>query len=58
MGFFIKNEMIKKDGLTSILKAFKRKDLEKFANEIKVQFSIQWKWAFRYLWLLKKDFIN
>ena len=48
--------MIKKDGLTSILKAFKRKDLEKFANEIKVQFSINWKWAFRYLWILKKNY--
>jgi len=56
IGFFIKNKMIKKDGLTSILKAFKRKDLEKFANEIKVQFSINWKWAFRYLWILKKNY--
>ena len=58
IGFFIKNKMVRQDGLTSILRSFKRKDLENIAKEIKVHFSIQWKWAFRYLWVLKKDFIN
>ena len=58
IGFFIKNKMVRQDGLTSILRAFKKKDLENIAKEIKVHFSIQWKWAFRYLWILKKDFIN
>ena len=58
IGFFIKNKMVKQDGLTSILKAFKRKDLENISKEIKVHFSIQWKWAFRYLWILKKDLID
>tara|TARA_B100001248_G_C27330092_1_gene430960 strand:+ start:323 stop:1045 length:723 start_codon:yes stop_codon:yes gene_type:complete len=58
IGFFIKNKMIREDGLTSILRAFKRKDLENISKQIKVYFSIQWKWAFRYLWILKKDFIN
>ena len=58
IGFFIKNKMVRKDGLTSVLRAFKREDLENIAKEIKVHFSIQWKWAFRYLWILKKDFIN
>ena len=58
IGFFIKNKMVRKDGLTSVLRAFKRKDLENIAKEMKVHFSIQWKWAFRYLWILKKDFIN
>ena len=58
IGFFIKNKMVRQDGLTSVLRAFKRKDLENIAKEIKVHFSIQWKWAFRYLWILKKDFIN
>ena len=58
IGFFIKNKMVRKDGLTSVLRAFKRKDLEKMAKEIKVHFSIQWKWAFRFLWILKKDFNN
>ena len=58
IGFFIKNKMVRQDGLTSVLRACKREDLENIAKEIKVHFSIQWKWAFRYLWILKKDFIN
>ena len=58
IGFFIKNKMVRQDGLTSVLRAFKRKDLENIAKEIKVHFSIQWKWVFRYLWILKKDFFN
>ena len=58
IGFFIKNEMVREDGLTSILRAFKKKDLENIAKELNVHFSIQWKWAFRYLWILKKDYIN
>ena len=58
IGFFIKNEMVREDGLTSILRAFKKKDLENIAKELNVHFSVQWKWAFRYLWILKKDFIN
>ena len=58
IGFFIKNKMVRQDGLTSVLRAFKRKDLENISTQIKVHFSIKWKWAFRYLWILKKDFIN
>ena len=58
IGFFIKNKMVRQDGLISVLRAFKRKDLENISTQIKVHFSIQWKWAFRYLWILKKDFIN
>tara|TARA_B100001059_G_scaffold203492_1_gene212160 strand:- start:1573 stop:2295 length:723 start_codon:yes stop_codon:yes gene_type:complete len=58
IGFFIKNKMIREDGLTSVLRAFKKKDLENISKQIKVYFSIQWKWAFRYLWILKKDFIK
>jgi hypothetical protein len=58
IGLFIKNKMVREDGLTSVLRAFKRKDLENISKQIKVYFSIQWKWAFRYLWILKKDLIN
>ena len=58
IGFFVKNKMIREDGLTSILRAFKKKDLENISKQIKVYFSIQWKWAFLYLWILKKDFIK
>ena len=54
----MKNEMVRRDGLTSILRAFKKKDLENIAKEINVNFSIRWKWAFRYLFILKKDIIS
>jgi 2-polyprenyl-3-methyl-5-hydroxy-6-metoxy-1,4-benzoquinol methylase len=58
IGLFIKNRMVREDGLTSILRAFKRKDLEQISNQVKAQFSVQWKWAFRYQWILKNEIIN
>ena len=54
IGLFVKNRMVKEDGLTSILRAFKRKDLEKISKELNAKTSIQWKWAFRYQWILYK----
>lgn len=53
------DEMNRKDGLISILRGFKRKDLKDYSNKINeiiggVMFDIQWKWAFRYLWTIKK----
>jgi len=52
---FINNEIARKDGLTSILRGFKKYDLIKLAKEIPAQeHSIEWKWAFRYRWILKK----
>jgi len=50
----ISNHMTKEDGLTSILKAFKREDLEQFSKEIKYKSTITWRWAFRYQWIIKK----
>lgn len=55
IGLFVKNRMVREDGLTSILRAFKRKDLEKISKEINAKASIQWKWAFRYQWILTKN---
>jgi 2-polyprenyl-3-methyl-5-hydroxy-6-metoxy-1,4-benzoquinol methylase len=52
MGLFIKNPMVVQDGLTSILKAFKREDLEFFTYQLKLNSQIHWKWAFRYQWLI------
>lgn len=47
------NEMSKADGLISILRGFKRKDLEQYANQLKlINTSIRWKWAFRYQWII------
>jgi len=54
IGLFIKNRMVREDGLTSILRAFKRKDLEELSKNINAKASIQWKWAFRYQWILQK----
>jgi len=52
---FIPNPMIRQDGLTSILRGFKRKDLEKYSKALEVRkYTIKWKWAWRYQWILFK----
>ena len=48
------NEMTREDGLTSILKAFKRKDLDRFSKKINFKSTITWRWAFRYQWIINK----
>ena len=50
---FEPNYMIKQDGLTSILKAFKRKELEQISKQVNAKASIKWKWAFRFQCILK-----
>jgi len=48
------NEMSRKDGLVSILRGFKKADLQRYSTESKFKsFSIQWRWAFRYQWIIK-----
>jgi|TARA_B110000971_G_scaffold165829_1_gene169858 hypothetical protein len=51
---FIKNKMIIEDGLTSVLRGFKRNDLERISKKLKVKAQISWKWAFRFQWILKE----
>ncbi|WP_397444999.1 methyltransferase domain-containing protein [Polaribacter sp. R77954] len=53
LSLFIKNKMIIEDGLTSVLRGFKRKDLRKLSLKINKQPQISWKWAFRFLWIIK-----
>ena len=48
------NEMTREDGLTSILKAFKRQDLDRFSKKINFKSTITWRWAFRYQWIINK----
>lgn len=49
------NEMTKEDGLTSILRGFKKRELISFSKKLNFQkYTIQWKWAFRYQWIIKK----
>lgn len=54
LGFFISNKMITQDGLTSILRAFKREDLVSISKTLRLKSQIHWKWAFRYQWLIRK----
>jgi hypothetical protein len=48
--------MSKEDGLVSILRGFKKKELIAFSKQLQFKnYSIQWKWAFRYQWIIKTD---
>jgi 2-polyprenyl-3-methyl-5-hydroxy-6-metoxy-1,4-benzoquinol methylase len=53
LSIFITNKMIIEDGLTSVLRGFKRNDLKEMSEKINIKPTISWKWAFRYLWILK-----
>lgn len=53
LGLLISNKVIVSDGLTSILRAFKRQELEHMARQLDLKSQIHWKWAFRYQWLIK-----
>jgi hypothetical protein len=46
--------MTKEDGLISVLRAFKKADLEKITEKLNAKSTIQWKWAFRYQWIIQK----
>ncbi len=53
--FFIKTKIARKDGLLSIKRAFTKADLKGYAHAVpNAKHSIKWKWAFRYVWVLKK----
>ena len=50
------NPMSKEDGLTSILRGFKKKELIAFSKKLKLtSYTINWKWAFRYQWIIYKS---
>ena len=49
------NTMSKQDGLTSILRGFKKQELIDFSEKMKFHnYTIHWKWAFRYQCIIKK----
>lgn len=50
--FFIKGHIAKHDGLVSIKRGFKRKELENLAKELNLTYQLDWKWAFRYRWII------
>ncbi len=48
-------KMTADDGLISILRGFKKADLENYSKELGLKkYSIKWKWAFRYQWIIEK----
>lgn len=50
---FIKTRTAKIDGLISISKGFVKSDLLRYAKNLpSVNHMIQWKWAFRYVWVM------
>jgi len=56
LGFVFRlKKMPREDGLTSILRGFKKKELINYSKKLKLtNYSIRWKWAFRYQWLISK----
>ena len=56
ISLFISNPMVRKDGAISVLRGFKKRELLDLSKKIKdAVSSIRWKWAFRYLWIMKKQ---
>lgn len=51
---FIKTKIAKHDGLLSIKSGFTKKELKRFSSNLKnVHHQIRWKWAFRYIWVMR-----
>lgn len=49
------NKMSREDGLISILRGFKKNELENFSKKLDLKnYTINWKWAFRYQWIIAK----
>jgi 2-polyprenyl-3-methyl-5-hydroxy-6-metoxy-1,4-benzoquinol methylase len=49
------NSMSREDGLVSILRGFKKQELIYFSEKLNLtHYKIQWKWAFRYQWIISK----
>ncbi len=49
------NHMSREDGLVSILRGFKKVELENFSKKLQLKnYTVSWKWAFRYQWIISK----
>lgn len=50
------NSMSREDGLISILRGFRKRELEEFSEKLNLKnYTISWKWAFRYQWIIAKQ---
>ncbi|MEO6176407.1 MAG: methyltransferase domain-containing protein [Flavobacterium circumlabens] len=56
IGFVFRlNKMSREDGQVSILRGFKKNELEEFSKKLNLKnYTINWKWAFRYQWIIAK----
>lgn len=56
IGFvFSLNTMSREDGQVSILRGFKKNELKEFSKKLNLNnYTINWKWAFRYQWIITK----
>lgn len=53
------NKITREDGLVSILRGFKKVELENFSKKLGFKkYTIDWKWAFRYQWIIEKVTLN
>jgi 2-polyprenyl-3-methyl-5-hydroxy-6-metoxy-1,4-benzoquinol methylase len=49
------SKMSREDGLVSILRGFRKNELEDFSKKLNLlNYTIDWKWAFRYQWIITK----
>lgn len=52
-GIFMKTKIARYDGLVSIGRAFKKRELIIFAKKLGLMhYKLNWRWAFRYLWIV------
>lgn len=56
ISLFISNPMARNDGALSVLRGFKKRELLKINDKLPgVTGSVKWVWAFRYLWIIRKQ---
>ena len=49
------NSVSREDGLVSILRGFRKSELVEFSKKLNLKnYTINWKWAFRYQWIIAK----
>lgn len=54
LSLLFNNKVARTDGLISIRKAFRRKELDYYATQMPAISKIDWRWAFRYQWIISK----
>jgi len=50
---FLKSRIARRDGLVSVARGFKRKELKQISEKIIGVHQLKWKWAFRYQWIIR-----